>query len=192
MTNFLKILTLTFISATIILSAGCAGTKKGGGAKGDNLARLRESARALQSQGIMAEVATANSRDLQVAIDKATLAARRMLAQSIENKLMALEKRMITDIDAGESGEFYDTYRRATKSVASQVLRGSMIVESPYEKTKEGQYQAFVLVKIDLNTINEYLKSQINSSEILKAKFEEKKLMEELEKEVKKLEESRE
>lgn len=171
--------------------AGCAGTRKVEKATVNHLDVLNKKKNELIGKGYFAAVATEVSKDLQVAIDKAAFAARAEISRSIEIKLSDYQKRMISDVGTAGNEELLKTYRDVSKSITVQSLQGSLIEDSPYQKEPDGTYRSFVLVKIDMAIFNQYLKSQVNSNEILKAKFEEKKLFEEANEEWEKYEAER-
>jgi len=174
------------------LVIGCAGTRKGGGATNDDMGRLQREASKLADQGYFAAVATEASMDLQTAIDNAALTARNQLAQMIEVEIKSFEKRSTGQAGSTpQDAELTKTYKSATIGVAEQALQGSRIVESPYTQDASNGYRAFVLVKVDKKLFMENFKDKINQNEVLKAKFEEKKIFEEADAEWKKYEEAR-
>jgi hypothetical protein len=172
------------------LIAGCAGTRKGGGATDDNMGRLIKESNKLKKMGYITAVATDMSEDLQTAIDKAALRARAEITRSIQSKVKEYQDLGISDAGV-KSAELTKAYDDGTRLVAEELLKGSIIVESPYIKNDDGKYEAFVLVQVDQTLFYKYMKDRVNSNDALKAQFEKERIFEKADKELEEYEKER-
>ena len=65
-------------------------------------------------------VATATSKDMQLAIDKATTDARAKIAQQVEIKVQGLQKKFDEEVGTGENSTLLQQFTQATKTVVNQ------------------------------------------------------------------------
>lgn len=128
----------------------------------------------------------AESPELQLAIDKATLAAREEIGRQLEIKLNNLQKSFAEQVGATDP-EINQLYSSTTKAVVSTQLMGSKIRESKY-KEKKGTYQAVVVVEYPIGESNVALVEQIKKNQSLYTRFQASEGFKELEAEVEKYE----
>jgi hypothetical protein len=146
---------------------GCAGNKMQGGIKDDDpLGRLMNKKSQLAKEGILAEVSTAKSRDLQTVMSKVELECRARLTRAVEAKTSSLQKSFKEEV--GE--EFLSHFTDVTKSVASATLSGTSLVESPYRE-KDGEYEMFGLMILDPKTFKDALSSQLKADQAMKTRW---------------------
>lgn len=133
------------------------------------------------------ETGTATSRDLQLARDKASDAARMNIGKAVETRFKGFSKRFQEEVGTGEGSEYLDQFTQATKAVVSMTLRGAEI-----EKTKtvpeKGLYRVFVLMKYPVGAASEALMNKLKQQENLYTRFRASKAFDELESEVKQYE----
>lgn len=128
----------------------------------------------------------AESQDLQVALDKATLNARAEIGRQLELKLTGMQKSFAEEV--GEVGtELNQFFSTTTKTVMSTTLTGSKIRESKY-KEKKGVYEAVVLVEYPIGAANSALLEQIKKNQNMYTRFQASQSFKELEAEVEKYE----
>lgn len=72
---------------------------------------------------------TGTSRDMQLALDKASTAARAEIAQKVEVKVQQLEKRFVEEIGSGEMPTLAQQFSTATKSVVNVTLSDTEVVD---------------------------------------------------------------
>lgn len=77
---------------------GCAAKIKGGLDDEDPYARLSAKKNRLMSDGILAEIAVAKSKDLQTGINKVELEARGKLTRAVEAKTSTLQKQFKEEV----------------------------------------------------------------------------------------------
>ena len=131
--------------------------------------------------------ATATSRDLQVAIDKARLAARAELATQMESKMEGLGKRFAEEGSEPLASVLMQQYSATTKSIVSTVLTGSR----PRQQVVDTQgeiYRAYVLMEVPIGTANTALMQKLKQNQAMVTKFRATAAFKELEQDVAKFE----
>lgn len=132
--------------------------------------------------------ATATSKDMQLAVDKASTDGRAEIGRQVETRIQALQKKFDEEVGVGEDAQLLQQFTQATKTVVSTSLSGSKI--SKKEIVKDGEnWRAYVLVQYPLGAANEALLNQIKKNEQMYTRFRSSQTFEELDKEVEKYEE---
>ena len=134
--------------------------------------------------------ATATSRELQVALDRAQSDGRLGLATQLEAKYSALTRRFVEETGLTRDAQLLSEYEQTYKSVVSQVLIGSRAREQQFE-IENGAYRAWVLMELPVGEANKRLLEQIRSQEQLYTRLRATEAYKELNKEVEKLEAAR-
>jgi hypothetical protein len=158
--------------------AGCGGGFKGGPTDDDPLGRLTAQKNKLMKEGILAEVAVAKSKDLQTGINKVELETRGKMTRSIEAKTSTLQKQFKEEVGP----EFLDHFSQVSKSVASTVLSGTTLIETPYRE-KKGEYEVYGLMVLDAKAFKDAIAAQLAANEAMKTRWLASKAYEELQKE---------
>jgi hypothetical protein len=130
--------------------------------------------------------ATAVSRDVQIAINKAQAEARNAIAQGLEVKYGALNKRFVEEVGR-EGAQLLDQYTQAYKGVVSQSLYGSRARQQTL-RTEGSVYRAFVLMELPVGEMSKRLLEQLRSQEQLYTRFRAGEAFRELDAEVQKYE----
>lgn len=131
--------------------------------------------------------ATAVSGDLQLAINKAQVEGRSLIAQQLEVKYNALNKRFVEEVGRLNDAQMLDQYTQAYKAVVSQVLYGSRPRQQVL-RTEGGVYRAFVLMELPLGEMAKRLLEQIKAQEQLYTRFRASEAFKELDAEVQRYE----
>lgn len=136
------------------------------------------------------EPATATSKDMQLAVDKAVQAGRTGIGRQTEIKINALQKRFQEETGIGDDAQLLDQFTQASKTVVSTSLSGS---KEKYKKiVKDGNnWRAYVLVEYPLGAAQQALKEQIKKNEQLYTRFRASQTYQELDAEVEKFEKSK-
>ena len=130
--------------------------------------------------------ATATSKDMQLAVDKATADARAELARKIGVKVDDIVKRFSEEVGTGENAQILQQFTTATKQVTSQTISGTNI--SKKHIVKDGtNWRAYVLMEYPLGAANQMILQQIKQNEQMYTRFRATQTFEELEREVEKL-----
>ena len=127
--------------------------------------------------------ATATSRDLQMAIDKAELEAQGKLATQVSTQIQALMTRFLDEVGSGSDAQLLDKATRATKRTTDETLVGVRIREQ--ETIREGDiWRAFVLAEVPVATAQKALLGGITKDEEMYTRFRESQAFQALEKSV--------
>ncbi|CAA6603782.1 conserved exported hypothetical protein [Rhodospirillaceae bacterium LM-1] len=128
---------------------------------------------------------TATSADLQLAIDKAVLGAKRSLADRINSKLSSKMKEFLSESGAGENTQVLSEAERVTSNLITEVnLAGYNITEKKLISAGQ-QYRAYVLAQYPLGNANRILVDQVKKNDILQGRLRASKAFQELEQEIK-------
>lgn len=131
--------------------------------------------------------ASANSRDLQIAIDKAQLAGRQQLASQFEVKFSGLQKRFQEEVGVADSSELLDQFTQSYKAVVSTVLNGTRAKEQ--EVKPDGPiYRAYVLMEMPIGPANAMLMQKIKQNQQMYTRFRATQAFQDLDAEVQKFE----
>jgi hypothetical protein len=134
--------------------------------------------------------ATATSRDLQMAIDRAEMEGRLGLATQLEVKYAALTRRFSEETGLARDAELLREYEQSYKAVVSQVLIGSRARERKFA-LEEGVYRAWVLMEVPVGEANRQLVERLAKQEAAYTRLRATEAYKELSKEVEKYEASR-
>lgn len=124
----------------------------------------------------------------QLAITRASVEARKNMAQLVQVKIKNLEMAFIEEVGKVESAEVSQLFSSATKQVTSQELLGSAPKMQKFDE-KDGIYTAYVLMVMNPDIVHKSLKSS-NNAQHLYERFRASKAFEELDKEIKAFEAS--
>jgi hypothetical protein len=131
--------------------------------------------------------ATATSRDLQIALNKAEAEGRLQLGQQLEVKYSALTRRFAEETGAGAGAQLLQEYEQTYKAVVSQVLIGTKPKDTKFQ-VEDGVYRAWALMELPVGAASERLLKQIQQQEQMYARFRASAAYKELNDEVEKYE----
>ena len=128
-------------------------------------------------------VATGASTDMQFAVDKAMMGAKRELASNFSSHISSLMKDFSAQAGANDS-EVLQDINRTTKLVVSKVnLVG--VQRTNFKVDREGKtYHAYVKLRYSVDDSNKLLMDEIRRNQRLAHKLESSKAFQELEREV--------
>lgn len=174
----LKTLSLCLAAALPLLH--CSQKPKFAAAGNDAYGELQIKKRKLNEKGVVAEVAIAESRALQTAIDKAELEARAGISRSLESKTSSLQKRF-----QEETGrEFSDHFSQTVKSVSDRMLRGASLTDTRFERDGEGNYRVYVLMVLDSDLYLKSLSGEMDADKAMRDRFRASRAYKELNEEI--------
>ncbi len=127
--------------------------------------------------------ATATASDLQVASSKAANKARGDIATTIETRFQGLTKQFQEEVGQGPNAKSVSQFTQAYKSVVSQTINGSEVVEREI-KQEDGDYRAYVLMRMPIGEAQEQLMQKIQTQRNTFTRFRSSQAFKELEKEV--------
>ena len=149
---------------------------------------MQEKANDITDAGGLAAVGIGTSRTMSLAMDKAKTRGRTELAHILETKVDSLKKDFTEEIGEGESAEYNALFSAASKSIAHQILRGTVPKDLKYE-TAGNTTTAWALMVQDPKVIADAFADQKNSAKALYTRFRASQAFAELDNEVKKFEE---
>ena len=114
--------------------------------------------------------AFATSRSLEMATGKAEGLARAKLSQQIKTNVDALFKLFIQEVGGGDDTELLGQTTIVTKSVSSNVLRGSRPAQTKWRRTERG-FEAYALMELPLGADKIDLLQGIQNDTILYERF---------------------
>ena len=130
---------------------------------------------------------TATSRDLQLARDKASEAARFNLAKDIETKMEGVSKRFQEEVGTAADAQYLDQFTQASKAVVSQVLTATSIDKTDIQ-SEGGIYRVYVLLRQSSAAAGAALAERLKQQEQMYTRFRATQTFQELEKDVEKFE----
>ena len=148
---------------------------------------MQEEVSKITDKGGMASVGLGESRNIQLAITKAKVEARKNLAQLVQVKIENLEKAFVEEIGEASGSEMNELFSSATKQITSQTLQGTVPKMQKYE-TDDGVTTAYILMVLDPSIVDASLKN--NNAKHLYERFRASKAFEELDKEIKEFDEA--
>jgi hypothetical protein len=131
-------------------------------------------------------VATSESRDMQLAIDKAAAASRGQIAQQMEVKYGGIAKRFQEEVGATNS-ELVDQFTTAYKLVSTQTLNGTRAKEQKVVPG-EGSYRAYILMEMPVGEANRALMAKLSAQQAVYTRFRSTEAFKELNAELEKYE----
>jgi len=180
-------LTISLVLILVTIIVGCGGTQKTGITPPATSAVIESAPEWFltppQDPNFLFATGTATSRDMQLARDKASDAARMEIVKSIETHFDGLSKRFQEEVGTSADAQYLDQFTQATKSVASQVLSGVSIDKTSLA-TEAGIFRAYVLLKMSLAASDQALLNKIKQQEQLYTRFRSTQVFDELQKEV--------
>jgi hypothetical protein len=124
---------------------------------------------------------TAVSGDLQFAIDKAVIGAKRSLADRVNSRLSGKMKEFISETGVGENAQVLSESERVTSNLITEVnVAGYTVTEKKIVPTGN-QYRAYVLLQYPLGGANRILVDQVKKNSVLESKLRSSKAFQDLE-----------
>jgi hypothetical protein len=133
-------------------------------------------------------VATATSRDLQTAIDKAKQDGRVEIARQLDLRVGGLSKRFVEETGLNEDAELLGMFTQVSKTVVSDSLNGTRLTKQQLDR-EGGTYRAYVEMEMPIGDANARFLERIRSHERLNTRVRASEAYEELDREVQAYEE---
>jgi hypothetical protein len=149
---------------------------------------MQEKANAITEAGGLAAVGIGTSQTVSMALDKAKTRGRTEIAHIIETKIDSLKKDFSEEIGEGKGAEYNALFSAASKSIAHQILRGSVPKDLKYE-TAAGNTTAWALMVQDPKIIADAFNGEKNTQAALYTRFRASQAFKELDDEIKKFDE---
>jgi LPP20 lipoprotein len=133
-------------------------------------------------------VATATSKDLQTAVDKAKQDGRVEIARQLDVRVAGLSKRFVQETGLNEDAELLGMFTQVSKTVVSDSLNGTRISKQKLDR-EGGTYRAYVQMEMPIGEANARFLEKIRSQERLHTRLRASEAFEELDREVQAYEE---
>jgi len=133
-------------------------------------------------------VATATSRDLQTAVDKAKQDGRVDIARQLDVRVAGLSKRFIEDTGLDKDAELLGMFTQVSKTVVSDSLNGTRLAKQKLDR-EGGTYRAYVEMEMPIGEANARFLDKIRSQERLHTRVRASEAFQELDREVEAYEE---
>jgi len=124
------------------------------------------------------------SSDMQMSIDKATLAAKRSLAEKLESTISSKTKSFAKEVGMGELTELYIELEQVT---INTVKEANIVGFNEYKSktiATGSKYRTYFVLEYPLGSANKILISQIKNNALLEGSLQASKAYKELEKEI--------
>ena len=138
-------------------------------------------------EGFKYQAAEATSQSMQLAVDKARVAAVSNLSQMIKSEWNGYTKRVQEETGMGSDSKLLDQFSSTQENVISNQLEGVIVKEKDIQVEKSDGtriYRVFVLVEFDENAANEKLLAQIKADQQLYDAIKASELVDEMEQKV--------
>lgn len=132
--------------------------------------------------------ATATSRDMQLATQKAKTTAQANLAQQLSTKLANLTKQFQEETGEAQDSQLLTQFTSATKTVTDETLVGTK-TDKQEILPEQGIYRVYILMSLPIGKANQALMDKIKGDQTLYTRFRSTQAFEELDKELKAQEE---
>ncbi|OAN48827.1 hypothetical protein A6A04_19705 [Paramagnetospirillum marisnigri] len=201
MTRFRSILAVVLALSAPTLIAGCATPEPGSPAAVALAHQKQQEMRADQVKDTVSDApswftappkdefslyapGTATSSDMQMAVDKATLNGKRIVADRLKSLLSAKMKDFASESGMAEDARVMSEVERVTTNVVTEAnMAGYQAVKSEI-KPQGTQYRAYVLVQYPLGEANRIMVDQTRKSDLLDGKLRASKAFLDLEKDI--------
>jgi hypothetical protein len=186
--GFMRTVISLFIVTMSLMLTGCGGTKSLQATDTGDIPDWFTNVP--KDPNLLYAAKTATSQDLQLALDKATTDARAEIGRQVEIKVEGLQKRFQEETGTSTDAQLLDQFTQANKTVVSTSLSGTQITKQ--KQTKDGNlWRAYVLVEYPVGAANEAFIKQIKNNEQLYTRLRATQTFNELNEEVKKLEDAK-
>lgn len=127
---------------------------------------------------------TANSSDMQMAMDRAMLTAKRELANQLNARLSSKMKEFVNEVGGANDAQLNRQVEIATQNVVTDVNLAGFRREDAKVVAQGPQFRAYVLLRYPLGDANRILLNQVKKNSQIEAKVRASKAFQELEKEI--------
>ncbi|WP_135075146.1 LPP20 family lipoprotein [Terasakiella sp. SH-1] len=129
-------------------------------------------------------VGTATSSDVQMAVDKAMLNAKRSLADAMKGKISSKMKEFVTESGTDEDSQVISEVERVTANLITEVDLSGFMREKVEVKPMGTQYRVYAMIRFPLGKANRIMVDKIKKNARLEAKIRSAKAFQDLEREI--------
>lgn len=132
--------------------------------------------------------ATATSRDMELAVNKAETEARGKIGRQMEVKVKSMQKKFEEEVGEAESSQLLQQFTQVTKTVVSTELTGSTVKEKKIVKDGDN-WRVYVLMQYPIGDAQKAFLTNLSKNKELYTRYRSTQAFKELDDEVKKYEE---
>ncbi|SCA56862.1 conserved exported hypothetical protein [Candidatus Terasakiella magnetica] len=129
-------------------------------------------------------VGTSTSSDIQLAVDKAMLNAKRSLADAMKGKISSKMKEFVTESGTDEDTQVISDVERVTSNLITEVDLSGFMREKVEVKPLGTQYRVYAMIRFPLGKANRVMVDKIKKNARLEAKIRSAKAFQDLEREI--------
>ncbi len=131
--------------------------------------------------------ASATSRDMDLALNKAETEARAKVGRTMTAKVNSMQKKFEEEVGEGENSEYLSQFTQATKVIVSQELSGSQVKEKKFVKDGKN-WRCYVLMKYPIGSAQAAFLNKIKSNNDLYTRYRSTEAFKEMDDDVQKYE----
>ena len=135
--------------------------------------------------------AMATSSNLQLAKEKALLAAKQRLVTLINSNTKSVTDRYVNEREFGDASEFEQKFENLTREVADETLTNVVVACEKASVLDNGKYNAFIAVEVDKEDILNGINNRLSNDKKLQVDYDKKKFEEIFNQEMSKMAEER-
>lgn len=140
-----------------------------------------------ENETILYQPAVGNSKDMQLAVNKATTEARREIGTILEARIMSMQKKFEEETGSGKDAELLASFTQTVKVIVSTTLYGTKISKQKI-KTDGSTYTAYVLMELPLSGARAELLNKIKGNDQMYTRYRATQSFKDLDSEVEKYE----
>ena len=140
-----------------------------------------------EMEGYLYATANGTSQSMQLAVDKARMAAVANLSQMIKSEWNGYTKRIQEEIGTSLDSKLLDTFSQTQENTISNQLENVIVKEKDIQVLNSGGtriYNVYILVEFNKNAANEKLLAQIKADQALYDAIKAAELVDEMEQRV--------
>ncbi len=177
-----------FFCVAIALMTVACGSKKEAAYKGDTTVTIPCSGKEYRSdKNHLRALGTGYSTSLQVARDKALVAARAELATQINALMERVTDNFASSYEIGMDEEAKGKFIDLTRQVVKQELQGTIVICDETQRTQDNKFRCYVVVEIVGTDLANKVANSVKNNDKIRIDYEYEKFKEEFEKEMSKL-----
>lgn len=177
-----------FICLAVALMATACGSKKEVAHKGDVSVTIPCSEKEYRSdKDHLRALGTGYSTSLQIARDKALVAARAELGTQVSALMKRVTDNYASSYEIGMDEEAKGKFQDLTRQVVNQELNGTIVICDETQRTQDGKFRCYVVVEIVGTDLVNKVANSVKNDDKLRIDYEYEKFKEEFEKEMSKL-----
>jgi len=134
------------------------------------------------------EAASATSRDMDLALNKAETEARAKVGRTMTAKVNSMQKKFEEEVGEGENSEYIAQFTQATKVIVSQELSGSRVKEKKFIEDGSN-WRCYVLMEYPIGSAQAAFLNKIKSNNELYTRYRSTEAFKEMDADVQKYEE---